>query len=337
MDNAGDGIARVLVGGAINTDLVATVTRAPEAGETVTGSGFAEFGGGKGANQAVAAARSGASVALIGAVGEDEFGKARRVDLVQNEIDLTYVHTTSDASSGVALITVEDGGENRIAYIPGAVVTVTPETAKAAVQDIGPRVVLAPNELPHETLLELFATAMDLQITVMFNAAPDPERARGLLPLVDILIVNEGEAAAIVGLTGEVTIHALVEALSALPTRQIALTVGAEGVIGIDNGAPFVVRGVKVEVVDTTGAGDTFCGALAAWLAEGASFRQAVERAVLASALSVTKAGAQSSIPIRAEVDAFAGSISVGGDKADAAQSTDAAATQMQTGASDHG
>jgi ribokinase len=305
-ETEGNRVPRVLVGGAINTDLVATVKRAPEAGETVTGQRFAIFGGGKGANQAVAAARSGAGVALIGAVGQDGFGKARRSDLARDGIDLTFVQTTDQAASGIALITVEEGGENRIAYIPGAVATVVPETARSAVEAIMPGVVLAPNELPKATLLELFGSAMDRGATVIFNAAPDPEEGRGLLPLVDVLIVNEGEAAAIVGLGGEIAIHELVAALGALPVPRIALTVGAAGVIGIEKGTPFAVHGVRAEVVDTTGAGDTFCGVLAASLAEGMGFRQAVERAVLAGALSVTKAGAQSSIPTRAEVDAFA-------------------------------
>lgn len=303
--------SRVLVGGAINTDLVATVTRAPEAGETVTGQGFAIFGGGKGANQAVAAARSGADVALIGAVGQDDFGTARRADLAQDGIDLAWVQTTGDAASGVALITVESGGENRIAYIPGAVATVVQETALQAVQAVRPGVVLAPNELPKATLLELFATAMEQGATVIFNAAPDPEEGRGLLPLVDVLVVNEGEGAAIAGLSGEVTIQQVVQGLAGLGSKRIALTCGAAGVIGIEEGQLFAVHGVNVEVVDTTGAGDTFCGALAASIAEGLTFRQAVERAVLASALSVTKAGAQTSIPTWAEIDAFAEAQSV--------------------------
>lgn len=300
---------RVLVGGAINTDLVATVTRAPEAGETITGQGFAIFGGGKGANQAVAATRSGADVALIGAVGQDDFGAARRADLSRDGIDLTYVQTTEAAASGVALITVEEGGENRIAYIPGAVATVEQDTALHAVQAMRPSVVLAPNELPKATLLELFATAMEQGATVIFNAAPDPEQGRGLLPLVDVLVVNEGEGAAITGLTGEVTIQQVVEGLLGLGPKRIALTVGAAGVIGLEDGVPFAVPGVSVEVVDSTGAGDTFCGALAAALAAGASFRDAVRRAVLASALSVTKQGAQSSIPTQQEIDAFASTL----------------------------
>ncbi|MGN6484746.1 MAG: PfkB family carbohydrate kinase, partial [Thermomicrobiales bacterium] len=210
-------VPRVLVGGAINTDLVATVERAPEAGETISGKGFAIFGGGKGANQAVAAARAGAHVALIGAVGEDDFGSARRADLERDGIDLAFVHTTREAASGVALITVEASGENRIAYIPGAVATVTPETAKAAVDAVRPAVVLAPNELTQTTLLELFGSAMDCGAAVIFNAAPDPELARGLLPLVDVLIVNEGEAAAIADLEGEIPIHELIAALASLP------------------------------------------------------------------------------------------------------------------------
>ncbi|MBA3379469.1 MAG: hypothetical protein H0T93_11360, partial [Chloroflexia bacterium] len=185
----------ILVAGAINTDLVATVTRAPAAGETVTGTGFSIHGGGKGANQAVAVARSGGDAHLVGAIGDDVFGHARLIGLIKDGVHTASVMERTGQLSGVALILVEDGGENRIAYVPGATLTVPPAHMKTAFSEIQPSIVLATNELPQSVLRVLFTAARNADATVVFNVTPDPEMARDLINDVSILIVNSGEAA----------------------------------------------------------------------------------------------------------------------------------------------
>ena len=184
----------ILVAGAINTDLVASMKRAPCAGETITGTGFGIHGGGKGANQAVAAARSGGDVVLIGATGDDDFGRARRADLDRDQVDTSWVRVSRDVASGVALIFVEEGGENRIAYVPGATLTVPEQHVLEAVHAVRPSFVLATNELPPATTLALLVEARRAGARVVLNATPDPETVAPLLPYVSILIVNEGEA-----------------------------------------------------------------------------------------------------------------------------------------------
>jgi len=296
----------ILVAGAINTDLVATVNRSPEAGETVTGSGFAMFGGGKGANQAVAAARSQASVVMLGAIGDDDFGRLRLADLRSDGIDTDWIETTPTAASGVALITVEARGENRIAYVPGATATITAARAVACLEAVRPRVLLVPNELDHEALLALCTVAREIQATVVLNAAPDPATVSDVLPQVDILIANEAEAIVLANRAiAEASVEQVAESLQAMGPSRVVITLGGDGVIGIDEDGVFVVTAPAVEVVDTTGAGDTFCGALAASLVGGATFRKATAYAVAAGALSVTRAGAQSSIPAQSEIEAF--------------------------------
>lgn len=295
----------ILVVGAINTDLVATMVRAPGAGETVTGTSFAIHGGGKGANQAVAVARSGGRAYLAGAIGRDAFGTDCLRDLKSDGIDTSWVLVRDDVASGVALIFVEDGGENRIAYVPGATLTVQPEDLEAANVSVEPAFILATNEAPQDSLRTLFSAARESGATVVFNATPDPEVAFDLLPLVSILIVNAGEAAALLNVSEIGDPATAVSALLRLRPGAVALTLGAGGVCagnrdGIaSHGAPVV------EVVDSTGAGDTFCGALVAELARGASLGDATRYGVLASALSVTRAGAQPSIPTHEQVKAW--------------------------------
>lgn len=295
----------VLVAGAINTDLVATVTRAPLAGETVTGSGFAIHGGGKGANQAVAVARSGGRALLLGAIGNDDFGRARLDDLMRDGVETGSVMTCADAPSGVALILVEEGGENRIAYVPGATLMVPQSHAIASFAAIEPSFILATNELPHDTLRALFQAARGAGAAVAFNATPDPAMAGDLVRDVAILIVNEGEAAALLGLEALGEPGQAVAALLALGPETVVLTVGADGAhVGTSDGVQWH-RPPQVTVRDTTGAGDTFCGAFMAEIARGVEVHDAARFAVIASAISVTRFGAQSSIPTREEITAW--------------------------------
>lgn len=295
---------RILVAGAINTDLVARVDRAPEAGETITGHSFAMYSGGKGANQAVAAARSGASAVMLGGVGHDDFGSARKDDLAADGVDVSWVATMEDVSSGVALITVEASGENRISYIPAATLNVSVEHAARAVEKVQPAMILSANELPPACHEVLFAWARDRDVRVVFNAAPYSSEAVQLLPLVDVLIVNRGEAATLLGLDAAGRSAAeLAHGLRGIGCREIVITLGDEGAYGLCDNDGFAEPALQVDVVDTTGAGDTFCGALATRMREGASLRDAVRYANVAGALATTRAGAQSSIPRRDEVE----------------------------------
>jgi len=292
----------ILVAGAINTDLVASMRRAPGAGETITGTGFAVHGGGKGGNQAVAIARSGGDVHIVSSIGNDDFGSARLADLSRDGVHTDWVRVCDEAASGIALIFVEDGGENRIAYVPGATLTVQAYHAMAACNAVSPGLVLAPNEFPHDSLVALFQAARALGASVIFNATPDPENARDLLEWVSVLIVNEVEARMLLKVDRMPQPPDAVRELQNDGLETVILTVGQAGAwIGDRNGID-QYRTPTVEVVDTTGAGDTFCGAFASELARGATTRDAVRYAVIASALSVTKPGAQSSIPTRAEV-----------------------------------
>jgi ribokinase len=290
---------RILVAGAINTDLVATVARAPGAGETVTGHGFAVFGGGKSANQAVATARSSVRTVLLGAVGDDDFGRQRLADLAAAGIGLDHVLQRPATVSGVALITVQDDGENRIAYVPGPTATVTPAEAEAAFDAVRPDLLLATLELPIETLVALFARARATSVRTVLNASPDPELARQLLPTTDVLIANETEAKALMG-----DIEAPAGAPAAtLGCEAVVLTLGKAGASVITRYGATLQPSFDVEVVDTTGAGDAFAGAFAAWMAEGAHISVALRAGVAAGALATTRPGAQPSIPTRAEIE----------------------------------
>lgn len=295
---------RVVVGGAINTDLVATTDRYPNTGETVTGTGFAMFGGGKGGNQAVAAARSGAAVAIVGGVGEDGFGAARLADLHADGIDTSAVQRHVGVSSGVALIEVEAGGDNRILYVPGATLHVDADRAVTGLGDDPIAVLLLTLELERPVINRLIARARIDEAFVVVNATPEPERAADLLDRIDVLIVNETEAIALSGRTDGPSGDwpDLAASLREQGVGSVLITLGGEGALWLDDDGPITVAAPSVKVVDTTGAGDTVCGAFVAALARGDRVREAVRIGVTAGSLACTVAGAQPSIPTRAEV-----------------------------------
>ena len=296
--------SRVVVGGAINTDLVARTARYPRQGETVTGTGFAMFAGGKGGNQAVAAARSGASVAIVGGVGEDAFGRERLADLVAEGVDTVGVQRFGEASSGVALIAVEDG-DNRILYVPGATLLVDPGRAVESLGDAPVGVLLVTLELERPVLDRLIARTRRDGGVVILNATPEPERAASLLPEIDILIVNESEALAL-SETQPADPEDWVAIANSLRSRGVAavlVTLGGRGALWLDDGEPDRVTAPAVDVVDTTGAGDSLCGAFAAALARGEAIADAVRTGVAAGSLACTVAGAQPSVPSRAAID----------------------------------
>ncbi len=294
---------RIVIAGAINTDLVAVVERAPEAGETVTGQSFHIYGGGKAANQAVAAQRAGAQVALVGAVGDDSFGRDRRAELSRDGIDLEGVGQVDGMASGVALITVEREGENRIAYVPGPTLKIDGDQVRETIRRVRPAVYLQPNEVPIDVAKAGLDAAREGGVTTMLNAAPDPEAAEALLGDVDYLVVNEVEASALLGRRADFA--EMAEALARDRAIAVVLTAGSKGAYAWRNGEPLHVPAPPVKVVDTTGAGDTFCGAFATRIARGNDFADAVRWAVAAGSLATQTAGAQPSIPMASEVDAF--------------------------------
>lgn len=294
---------RILVVGTINTDLVARTRRAPEAGETVTGTSFAIFGGGKGANQAVAAARAGGTVAMLSAVGDDDFGRQRLADLANESISTDTVTVTDRAASGVALIIVDATGQNRIAYVPGAGWEVSLSDAMASLDNWQPEVVLSTLELKHDLLATLFAEIEARKMTLICNATPEPSEGRDLIALAGVLIANEQEALELTGATGN-DWKQIAGQLAEIGPRVIILTLGAEGALVWNDGDVVEIPALQVEVVDTTGAGDAFCGAFAAFYAGGMDVVEAAARAAVAGSISVSRAGAQPSIATLTEIDA---------------------------------
>ena len=299
-------MADVLVAGAINTDLVARVPRAPEAGETVTGSTFNIFGGGKGANQTLAAARSGAVTAILGALGQDDFGQQRLAELQAEGVDTSAVALREDQPSGVTLITVEEAtGQNRIAYVPGATMTVTPGEARSAVERLSPHCFLTTLELPSDSIAAAIEAARSRNAFVVLNATPEPEGAQRFLPVIDALIVNEPEAISLLERNPGTDWFVAAEMLRERGPRWVIVTIGAEGAVASFDGERVTVPVPKVEVVDTTGAGDALCGAIAAALAAGMAPSDALRRGVAAGSVACMVAGAQRSMPTSAQIDAL--------------------------------
>jgi ribokinase len=299
-------MADVLVAGAINTDLVARVPHAPEAGETVTGSTFNIFGGGKGANQTLASARSRAATAILGSLGRDDFGEQRMTDLRTEGVDTSAVMVRDDAPSGVTLITVEETtGQNRIAYVPGATLTVTPDEARAAVEHLSPRCLLTTLELPPDSIAAAIAAVREHHGIVLLNATPEPEGAARFLGDIDCLIVNEPEATALLQRDAPADWFAAAEMLRERGPRWVIVTIGAEGAVASFEGDRVAIPAPPVTVKDTTGAGDALCGAFAAALARGVSPEEALRRGVAAGSAACTIDGAQRSMPTTGQIDAL--------------------------------
>ena len=276
----------ITVAGSINMDLVARVPHIPAPGQTVLGHHFARHHGGKGANQAVAAARLGAPVAFVGAVGRDAFGDELLAGLRDEGIDASAL-VRVDAPSGCALISVDDHGENAIAVLPGANALAPLPSAQwhAAL-------LVLQLELPLATCVAWAQAARARGVPVLLNAAPMAALPAALLACVDTLVVNEGELRDLVG-----TVPDALAAAAALGPQRVVVTLGADGVRAWDHGHVITCPGHRVELVDSTGAGDTFVGALAASLFHGLAFEPALRRANVAAALSCRAPGARGGMP----------------------------------------
>jgi ribokinase len=295
--------ARVLVAGSSNTDLVVFCQRLPKPGETVLGGEFKTFRGGKGANQAVAAARAGGDVTFLGAYGADSFGDAAREGLVKEGIRVDYFQRVTDAPSGVALILV-DGvtRDNLIAVAKSANESVGPAMISAARSAFAAAdVVISQLEITDEAVDAVAKICDELGKRFILNPAPTRPLAKVLYELVYVLVVNEHEARS---LSGEEDIDTAVTWFKKHGCRAVVVTLGAAGAQFSDftDGKSGSVPATKVVPVDTTGAGDCFVGWLGVGIAEGLDLEHAVERAVKAASLKATRSGAQAGMPYRDEV-----------------------------------
>ncbi len=276
---------RVLVVGSANLDLVATTARHPAPGETLIGHDYSEHPGGKGLNQAVAAARAGSPTRFVGAVGRDDAGQTLTRVAGEAGVDTSEVAVV-DVSTGRALILVSDSGENSIVVVPGAN-ELCPEGAARAGE-----VVLAQLEVPLDTVESTFRSAREVGATTVLNPAPARPLPPELLDLVDIIVPNEHELDLLGGVSG----------LLERGVGTVVVTLGAEGARVHTSEGAVDIPTLAVDAVDTTGAGDTFCGYLASGLASGLPLESAARRGCLAAALSTTRSGAVPSIPTSAEV-----------------------------------
>lgn len=283
-------------------DLVVQVEKQPSPGDTVLGSDLMTFSGGKGANQAVAAAKAGGLVKMLGKVGSDAYGKELIANLVKNKVDTALV-VTELGSSGIALITVDSKGENMIVVSSGA-------NRKLQENDIYEEVfkdisyLLLQLEVPLLTVEMAAGLAKKANVKTILNAAPAQKLPNSLINNLDYLVVNEGEAEMISGKKVKTKTDAKLAAsiLQEMGAKNVIVTLGSEGLVWRSENDAGDLAAHKVEVVDTTAAGDCFCGALSVSLSEGSQLSEAVRFANAAAALATTKEGAQSSLPERSEI-----------------------------------
>lgn len=299
---------KIVVVGSSNTDMIVKLSRLPKPGETIGDGAFSTAAGGKGANQAVAAARAGADVGLVARVGGDSFGEQAITGFVGDGIDVGHVTRDPAVPSGVALIFVDESGENSIAVAPGANAGLTPKDVEAAKELIaGADVVVMQLETPLETVGRAAMLAREHGARVILNPAPAQPLSDEILGNVSILTPNESEAELLTGIQveGDAGAEEAARALVARGVETVILTLGSRGAFVFESASGELVPGFEVDAVDTTAAGDVFNGSLAVGLAEGMPLARAVGFANAAAALSVTKLGAQPSAPTRAEIEAF--------------------------------
>jgi ribokinase len=294
----------IIVIGSINLDLIASVERLPDPGETVPGSAFKTAPGGKGANQALAAARAGGEVRMIGAVGKDAFAAEALACLREGKVELSGVREVH-AATGTAHILVDSHGENVIVVVPGANGAVMPGDLAKANPEKGD-ILLLQHEIPQATIEAALDAARAAGATTILNTAPFRTEAASCLAKADYVVANEtefdlyGELLKLRGRDRPARMTSFAESTG----RTIIVTLGGEGVLAATPDAFFEVPALKIAPVDTVGAGDTFCGYLAAGLASGLGLEDALRRAAAAGSLACLKPGAQPAIPLAEEVDA---------------------------------
>ena len=295
----------VAVLGSCMLDLVIRAPRRPAAGETLVGSSLDEFLGGKGCNQAFAAARAGARTAMVGRVGDDDYGRRFLSALQRDRIDTGCIVIDPTDGTGIGAPLVEDSGENSIVIIPRANRNVGEADVEAATSTIaGAKVLLLQLELPQAASRAAAALAKDAGVTVVLNPAPAVADLSAFEGLVDLLVPNEGEAAMLTGIEDDPL--AAAKELQSRFDCAVIVTLGEKGSLVLQaDGVHETIPAHVVEAVDTVGAGDAYCGSLGARLAAGATLLEAARYAGAAASISVTRPGAEPSLPTAAEVDAL--------------------------------
>lgn len=299
---------KICVVGSSNIDLISRVPHLPRLGETIVGHSFHMGFGGKGANQAVMAAKLRAQVTMVTKVGRDVFGENTLSNYRQQGVDTTHVLFDDERFSGVAPIFVDDNAQNFIVVVPGANMGLSPADARRAAPAIqAADVLICQLEVPVETTMEAFRIAKAAKVRTILNPAPAAPLPDDLLGLCDLCVPNETETESLTGRPVATVEDAAVAGriLLGRGPRVVIITLGARGALMLDGGEMRHIPSVKVNAVDPTGAGDAFIGSLAVFLAEGASPVEAVGRANAVAALSVTRIGTQVSFPSRADADDF--------------------------------
>lgn len=293
----------LLVVGSLNMDLVVTAPRLPEIGETIAASDFRTFPGGKGANQAVAAARLGGKVRMVGKLGCDPFGDQLFESITLNGVDATFVTRDPQAPTGMALITVDQRGNNALLFVAGANGRVTVEDVQAAEPAFtGASILLLQHELPQAPIEQAIRMSKSHGLRIVLNPAPARELSWELLPAIDYLVPNESELSLLSGLN---SLEASIRMLLSRGVQRLIVTLGSDGAILATPQQQVHVPAFRIEPVDTTAAGDAFLGAFSVALSEGADPPEAVLRGNAAGALAATKPGAQPSLPTRRELEQF--------------------------------
>lgn len=299
---------KVVVIGSYNTDLTIRAKKIPRPGETVIGGIFNESGGGKGANQAVAAVRAGADVNFIARVGNDVLGKKGIQRLTGEKIDTRHVFLDNDVSTGVAFVVIDERGENSIVVASGANARLSPsdiETAKDAISLAS--VILVQLESPLETVRAAIKKSHENNATVILNPAPAQHLENNLLEGIDIITPNKIEAEMITGIkiTDEESLRQITKKFFEYGIKNVFITLGPKGIFAGLPRTMELIPAFKVRSIDSTGAGDVFSGSLAAFIADGMSIEKAVKMAIVSSSISVTRMGTQNSAPRRNEIEQF--------------------------------
>lgn len=299
---------RIVVIGSSNVDLLMKMGHLPEKGETVTDATFMQVYGGKGANQAVAAARAGGNVSFVNCVGEDAYTPQMVRNFREDGIDTRFVFEEKGLASGHALIMIDEKGMNYLSVAPGANYRLTPDKMDEAMPAIDEAAMIVMQyEIPEETIKYVIDLANKKSIPVLWNVAPARAFDFSYIPKVNILVLNEVEA----GFLAEMPVMNQAEAekaagvLLAKGVEKVIITLGAKGAFVLTKDEKVSIDSYKVDALDTTAAGDTFCGSLAVALVEGKSLKDALQFANAAAAISVTRIGAQPSAPRRDEIEAF--------------------------------